>query len=118
MGGVRWWNVKHPTAYASRLGAGVSPAAGRETLDAETRDVERVMLEARLSGWTAEPAALAATGRHAVAGLIADGLVDPGGGLQGPADPHAEGPAAGRRRGPPDPAGLAVQQTKQRGVTL
>ena len=48
-GGVRWWNVKHPTAYANRLGAGASPAAGRETLDSETRNVERVMLEARLN---------------------------------------------------------------------
>ncbi len=48
MGGVRWWNVKHPTAYATRLGSGASPAAGRETLDAGTREVERIMLEARL----------------------------------------------------------------------
>ncbi|MGB4137374.1 MAG: radical SAM family heme chaperone HemW, partial [Microbacterium sp.] len=28
--GLRWWNVKHPAAYAQRLGAGESPAAGRE----------------------------------------------------------------------------------------
>ena len=38
VGGVRWWNVKHPTAYANRLGSGLSPAAGRETLDRETRE--------------------------------------------------------------------------------
>lgn len=76
VGGVRWWNVKHPTAYAGRLGSGVSPAAGRETLDAETRNVERVMLEARLNSGL-EIAGLGETGRHAVAGLIADGLVDP-----------------------------------------
>ena len=25
-GGVRWWNVKHPNAYAARVGQGVSPA--------------------------------------------------------------------------------------------
>jgi oxygen-independent coproporphyrinogen-3 oxidase len=76
VGGVRWWNVKHPTAYAGRLAQGVSPAAGRETLDAATRDVERVMLEARLvSGLGIE--SLGEKGRHAVAGLIADGLVDP-----------------------------------------
>ncbi|TCC65562.1 coproporphyrinogen III oxidase [Kribbella pittospori] len=48
-GGVRWWNVKHPSAYADRLGAGDSPAYARETLDAETRRVERVLLEIRLS---------------------------------------------------------------------
>jgi oxygen-independent coproporphyrinogen-3 oxidase len=48
VGGVRWWNVKHPAAYAERLGAGVSPAHGRETLSAEDRRVERVLLELRL----------------------------------------------------------------------
>ncbi|UKA51933.1 radical SAM family heme chaperone HemW [Arthrobacter sp. FW305-123] len=76
VGGVRWWNVKHPTAYAGRLGSGSSPAAGRETLDAETREVERIMLEARL-GTGLSVNALDDIGRHAVAGLIADQLVDP-----------------------------------------
>ncbi|SDW50302.1 oxygen-independent coproporphyrinogen-3 oxidase [Arthrobacter sp. yr096] len=76
VGGVRWWNVKHPTAYASRLGSGGSPAAGRETLDADTREVERIMLEARLGTGLAVDA-LDAIGRHAMAGLIADELVDP-----------------------------------------
>lgn len=76
VGGVRWWNVKHPTAYAGRLAQGLSPAAGRETLDAETRNVERVMLEARLQSGL-EVSALGAEGRHQVASLIADGLVEP-----------------------------------------
>ncbi|MGO4492130.1 radical SAM family heme chaperone HemW [Arthrobacter sp. 2YAF22_2] len=85
VGGVRWWNVKHPSAYAARLGSGASPAAGRETLDAETRNVERVMLEARLVTGLAIPSlgGLGDTGRHAVAGLIADGLVEPGAAFQG-----------------------------------
>ena len=85
VGGVRWWNVKHPTAYANRLGAGVSPAAGRETLDSETRNVERVMLEARLNSGLDIPSlgGLGDTGRHAVAGLIADGLVDPAAAFKG-----------------------------------
>ncbi len=48
VGGVRWWNVKHPTAYAARLEAGESPALAREILDEETRQVERVLLEVRL----------------------------------------------------------------------
>ncbi|MBO9523371.1 MAG: coproporphyrinogen III oxidase [Nocardioidaceae bacterium] len=48
VGGVRWWNVKHPAAYAARLAAGESPAHARETLDASTRLVERVLLEVRL----------------------------------------------------------------------
>lgn len=76
VGGVRWWNVKHPTAYASRLGSASSPAAGRETLDADTREVERIMLEARL-GTGLSVDALDAIGRHSMAGLIADELVDP-----------------------------------------
>ncbi|QIG42719.1 coproporphyrinogen III oxidase [Nocardioides anomalus] len=50
VGGVRWWNVRHPAAYADRIAAGVSPAHAREVLDAETRRVERVLLELRLRG--------------------------------------------------------------------
>lgn len=46
--GVRWWNVKHPTAYAARIEAGASPALAREVLDDATRRVERVLLEIRL----------------------------------------------------------------------
>jgi putative oxygen-independent coproporphyrinogen III oxidase len=82
VGGVRWWNVKHPTAYAGRLAQGASPAAGRETLDGETRTVERIMLEARLQAGL-EVATLSALGRHQVAGLIADGLVDPAAAFRG-----------------------------------
>ncbi|MCC9145497.1 MULTISPECIES: radical SAM family heme chaperone HemW [unclassified Arthrobacter] len=75
-GGVRWWNAKHPTAYAQRIGAGESPAVGRETLDADTRYVEDVMLRVRLAEGL-ELSRLKDSGRLAVAGLIADGLVDP-----------------------------------------
>lgn len=49
IGGVRWWNVKHPAAYAGRIDQGVSPAYAREQLDAEDRRVERVLLELRLN---------------------------------------------------------------------
>ncbi|WP_028278671.1 radical SAM family heme chaperone HemW [Arthrobacter sp. H5] len=76
VGGVRWWNVKHPTAYAQRLGDGVSPAAGRETLDPSARYVEDVMLRARLKEGLGI-ASLRDSGRKAVAGLIADSLVVP-----------------------------------------
>jgi putative oxygen-independent coproporphyrinogen III oxidase len=75
MGGVRWWNVKHPAAYAQRLATSVSPAAGRETLDAETRRVEHVMLQTRIIDGL-RTTELDAAGRNAVAGLIADGLLD------------------------------------------
>jgi oxygen-independent coproporphyrinogen-3 oxidase len=47
VGGVRWWNVKHPARYANQLELGRSPAAGRETLDDEARLTERVMLRIR-----------------------------------------------------------------------
>ena len=46
--GVRWWNVKHPARYAALLESGASPAAGRETLDAQARLTERVMLAVRM----------------------------------------------------------------------
>ncbi|MEU1051989.1 radical SAM family heme chaperone HemW [Streptomyces sp. NPDC005876] len=48
VGGVRWWNAKHPGAYAAALAAGRSPGAGREVLTDEDRRVERVLLELRL----------------------------------------------------------------------
>jgi oxygen-independent coproporphyrinogen-3 oxidase len=73
---VRWWNVKHPTAYAGRLEAGVSPAHAREVLDDETRRVERVLLESRLvTGLPLD--ALDAAGRAAVPEQVARGLVEP-----------------------------------------
>ena len=75
VGGVRWWNVKHPAAYADRIAAGVSPAAGRETLDEETRRVEAVLLQSRVREGL-PLTRLSASGRTAVAGLIADELVD------------------------------------------
>ncbi|HEX5201825.1 MAG TPA: radical SAM family heme chaperone HemW [Actinoplanes sp.] len=49
VGGVRWWNVKHPTTYAKRLADGVSPGHAREILDDEDRRVEDIMLRVRLS---------------------------------------------------------------------
>ena len=75
VGGVRWWNVKHPNAYAARVGSGTSPAHGRETLTDEQRYDERVLLGVRLvQGLPIEE--LRPEGRTAVAGLIADELVD------------------------------------------
>ena len=75
VGGVRWWNVKHPRRYAAALAAGASPAAGRETLTPEQQHDEEVLLGVRLrEGLPVD--VLDATGRTAVAGLVADGLVD------------------------------------------
>ncbi|MEW1952979.1 radical SAM family heme chaperone HemW [Terrabacter sp. NPDC080008] len=75
VGGVRWWNVKHPSAYAARLASGTSPAQARESLTDEQRYDERVLLGTRLVGGL-PVSDLRGSGRGAVAGLIADGLVD------------------------------------------
>jgi putative oxygen-independent coproporphyrinogen III oxidase len=48
VGGVRWWNVKHPAAYAQRVQAGRSPAQAREVLSAAERRTENVLLGVRL----------------------------------------------------------------------
>ena len=54
--GERWWNVKHPSAYAARIAAGESPAQDGEVLDEPTRAMERVLLEVRLrDGLPARP---------------------------------------------------------------
>ena len=73
--GVRWWNVKHPAAYADRLAAGVSPAHARELLDAETRRVERVLLEIRLyDGLPVD--VLHPAGRDRLPELVERGLIE------------------------------------------
>jgi len=75
VGGLRWWNVKHPAAYAQRLAAGESPAAGRERPDEAARLLERVLLESRIREGLAIDS-LPDGRREAVAGLIADGLIE------------------------------------------
>ncbi|UNX53619.1 radical SAM family heme chaperone HemW [Georgenia sp. TF02-10] len=79
VGGVRWWNAKHPRTYAHRLEQGLSPAVGREVLDPATRELERIMLGVRLAeglelapGTGTVPAHL----RGTVADLIGQGLVE------------------------------------------
>jgi oxygen-independent coproporphyrinogen-3 oxidase len=74
VGGLRWWNVKHPAAYAQRLAAAQSPGAGRELLTAEDARVERVLLELRLREGLPlsllRPDGLVAAHRHAAGGLL------------------------------------------------
>ena len=77
VGGVRWWNVKHPAAYAGRLREGASPAHAREVLDAEIRRVERVLLETRLSDGLPLDV-LDDAGRAAMPDLVARRLVEKG----------------------------------------
>jgi oxygen-independent coproporphyrinogen-3 oxidase len=48
VGATRWWNVKHPNAYAQSLADGLLPVAGFEQLDSATMHTEDVMLRLRL----------------------------------------------------------------------
>jgi oxygen-independent coproporphyrinogen-3 oxidase len=75
VGGVRWWNVLRPAAYAARLAAGDSPAHARELLDPAARRFERVMLETCLAEGL-DAALLDDAGRAGAAQAVADGLVD------------------------------------------
>ena len=49
VGGTRWWNVRHPAAYAGRIAAGHSPGQARELLTDAERRTERIMLTTRLA---------------------------------------------------------------------
>lgn len=74
VGGVRWWNVKHPARYADQLAAGSLPVGGSEQLTEEDVHVERVMLTARLR--TGLPVAeLDDAERRAAETVVADGLL-------------------------------------------
>ncbi|GHH87338.1 coproporphyrinogen III oxidase [Streptomyces sulfonofaciens] len=90
VGGVRWWNARHPGAYAARLAAGRSPGAGREVLAAEDRRVERILLELRLTDGC-PLSLLRAQGAAAARRAVAEGLLEAG--------PHAEGRAVLTLRG-------------------
>ncbi|MCX9189893.1 coproporphyrinogen III oxidase [Carbonactinospora thermoautotrophica] len=76
VGGTRWWNVKHPAAYARRLAAGASPAHAREVLGAEDRRVERILLQLRLAEGC-PLAELTPVGLTAADRALAGGLLEP-----------------------------------------
>jgi oxygen-independent coproporphyrinogen-3 oxidase len=76
VGGVRWWNVKHPAAYRSRLASGRSPGAGREILTPDDQYVESVLLGLRLAEGI-PLTALRESARIAAAAELAAGLLDP-----------------------------------------
>jgi len=71
-----WLSIQFmKTMKVDRIAAGQSPAAGREVLDESTRQLEAVLLGTRLrDGFPVD--SLATAGRRAVAGLMADELVD------------------------------------------
>lgn len=75
VGGVRWWNVKHPRAYAARLAAGKSPGAARERLTAAERRMEEIMLRTRLAQGL-PLSLLAGPALEQAERLVADELID------------------------------------------
>ncbi len=71
VGGVRWWNVAHPSSHAELVAAGRLPIDGHELVDTESRDIERVLLGVRVAdGFT-----LAAP-RSVLDDLVTDDLID------------------------------------------
>lgn len=82
LNGRRWWNVKHPAAYARRVTAGLSPEQAGEVPTSEQAYVERVLLGVR----TAEGVSIASLSSQAqkqIAGLIARELIDARSAIQG-----------------------------------
>ena len=76
VGGVRWWNVKHPAAYAARLAASRSPAAARERLTAAMSQMEEIMLRARLAEGL-PLSLLGGTAADEAERMVAEALIDP-----------------------------------------
>ena len=85
IGGTRWWNVKHPSAYVQRLSALTSPAHSREVLSDEVRAEERILLEIRtIDGLAVELAKrVNPNASRVIAQAIADQLIDAKAALQG-----------------------------------
>ena len=84
VGGTRWWNVRHPSAYASRLAQGRSPAQAREVLTAAEQRMEEIMLRARLADGaplSVLTAAALANAKRAVATALLDPAAFDGGRL-------------------------------------
>ncbi len=74
VGDVRWWNIKHPSAYAQILQGATLPVAGFELLGAADRHVEEVMLGIRLRRGLPTDV-LTDTERQRAIQAIADGLL-------------------------------------------
>lgn len=72
IGGTRFWNVKHPAAYAGRLAEAHSPALSYETPDEEAVRLEQVLLGSRIA------AGIPTQGHNpqAISTLIARDLID------------------------------------------
>ena len=90
IGGVRFWNAKHPRAWSDRLLAGNSPAIGREVLGETTREVERIMLAARIDS-ELRLDSLASGSEAAIRNFVKQGLLEPTAVAQGRFEPTLQG---------------------------
>ena len=78
VGATRWWNVKHPNAYAEALTGAALPIAGFEQLDTVALHTEEVLLKTRLrQGLPLDR--LEAAERERAETAVADGLLVPEG---------------------------------------
>jgi len=82
VGGTRWWNVRHPSAYAARVSAGESPAQAREILTERQSRLERILLLTRLSAGC-PLTELGQAGAGAARAAVADGLAERAAYLEG-----------------------------------
>ena len=75
IGGVRWWNHRHPATWTAKLAGAESPAQAREAVTPADRTVERIMLQTRiregLSVWELEQPAL-----DQLSILVSNGLIE------------------------------------------
>lgn len=74
VGAVRWWNVKHPNAYAEMLARAALPVGGFELLDPDALHTEDVLLKTRLRQGLPHDVLNPAERRRAE-GAVADGLL-------------------------------------------
>lgn len=75
VGGVRWWNRRHPFRYADKLSHGCTPAEAREVLTSAETHMERIMLALRLrSGLPLVD--LSASARQLVPQIVAQGWAE------------------------------------------
>jgi putative oxygen-independent coproporphyrinogen III oxidase len=78
VGTTRWWNVKHPNAYAELLAAAGLPVAGFEQLGPDALHTEEVLLQTRLrQGLPLDR--LDPAERERAEAVVADGLLAPDG---------------------------------------
>jgi len=74
VGATRWWNVKHPNAYAEMLAGGTLPVSGFEQLDSDAMHTEEILLKTRLrQGLPLDR--LGAAERQRADTVVADGLL-------------------------------------------